>query len=452
MLSKKDIENLMELLMLGPDITLEGLFQTFIKKFNSESHNLFRPCSLCLCLLKENLITEQQRLTSIYLIMESYKNDQKANPFIANLIDVILQYNDQYEAKLFQRIYSSSLKEKEQFSKQQLGILFSEKDSHKYVSSTIYQDKIKEIKAKYMDSLPRNLLAYNYGTTNILCDFNLSDDLQNFPPSVSILPEQLNLCEQDCMIFMPDTLRPIPQSEDLGIDEVSQIYCICNSKQNFILQEEWLNPSLVTEHLWDYKICEPSDKKILLQEILIKAYETKLNDLEYDLFKKELEQDHVNIRDLELNTEFLPKLVENNNKIASLLLIKIAKEKELTQYLEKISTLDLTLQSLEVVNDLINNVSLPKEFIYLYVSNIIQQCDENKKEKNQHQRLVRLVCVFIRQLIKSQSINPKENFIELQAFSIENSKIPEATTLFKLLKDLDNEPNNNNHNNNNNYH
>ncbi|EAS03673.2 ubiquitin family protein, putative (macronuclear) [Tetrahymena thermophila SB210] len=431
MLSKKDIENLMELLMLDPDITLEGLFQTFIKKYNSEYHNLFRPCSLCLCLLKENLITEQQRLTSIFLIMESYKNDQKANPFIANLIDVILQYNDQYEAKLFQRLYSSNLKEKEQFSKQQLGILFQEKDSHKYVASTVYQDKIKEIKAKYIDSLPRNLLAYNYGTTNILCDFNLSDDLQNFPPQVSILPEQLNLCEQDCMLFMPDTLRPIPQSEDLGIDE-----------------EEWLNPSLVTEHLWDYKICEPSDKKILLQEILIKAYETKLNDLEYDLFKKELEQDDVNIRDLELNTELLPKLVENNNKIASLLLIKIAKEKELTQYLEKISTLDLTLQSLEVVNDLINNVNLPKEFIYLYVSNIIQQCDENKKEKNQHQRLVRLVCVFIRQLIKSQSINPKENFIELQAFSIENSKIPEATTLFKLLKDLDNEPNNNNHNNN----
>ncbi|KAL4494606.1 hypothetical protein ABPG72_004508 [Tetrahymena utriculariae] len=367
--------------------------------------------------------------------MESYKNDQKVNPFIANLIDVILQYNDQYEAKLFQRLYSSNLKEKEQLSKQQLGILFQEKDSHKYVATTVYQDKIKEIKSKYMDSLPRNLLAYNYGTTNILCDFNLSDDLQNFPPQVSILPEHLNLCEQDCMLFMPDTLRPIPQSEDLGIDE-----------------EEWLNPSLVTEHLWDYKICEPSDKKILLQEILIKAYETKLNDLEYDLFKKELEQDDVNIRDLELNTELLPKLVENNNKIASLLLIKIAKEKELTQYLEKISTLDLTLQSLEVVNDLINNVSLPREFIYLYVSNIIQQCDENKKEKNQHQRLVRLVCVFIRQLIKSQSINPKENFIELQAFSIENSKIPEATTLFKLLKDLDNDANNNSHNNNNNYH
>lgn len=79
----------------------------------------------------------------------------------------------------------------------------------------------------------------------------------------------------------------------------------------------------------------------------------------------------MNIRDIELNTDLLPRLVENNNKIASYLLIKIAKEKELTQYLEKISTLDLSLQSLEVVNDLINCVTLPKEFKYLYVSNII---------------------------------------------------------------------------------
>ncbi|KAL4494605.1 hypothetical protein ABPG72_004507 [Tetrahymena utriculariae] len=75
MLSKKDIENLMELLMLGPDITLEGLFQTFIKKYNTESHNLFRPCSLCLCLLKENLHltseTKQFKLITMFNIINS---------------------------------------------------------------------------------------------------------------------------------------------------------------------------------------------------------------------------------------------------------------------------------------------------------------------------------------------------------------------------------------------
>jgi len=79
----------------------------------------------------------------------------------------------------------------------------------------------------------------------------------------------------------------------------------------------------------------------------------------------------MNVDEIEVNVELLQKLVENNNKIASQLLIKIAKEKDLTQYLEKISSLDLTLQSLEVVNDLINNVQLPKEFIDIYVSNII---------------------------------------------------------------------------------
>lgn len=49
------------------------------------------------------------------------------------------------------------------------------------------------------------------------------------------------------------------------------------------LQEEWLHPGIVTDLLWDYKICEPSDKKTLLQEILFKAYETKLNESESEV-------------------------------------------------------------------------------------------------------------------------------------------------------------------------
>lgn len=33
--------------------------------------------------------------------------------------------------------------------------LVADKDKHKYITSTIYQDKIKEIKLKYLERLPR---------------------------------------------------------------------------------------------------------------------------------------------------------------------------------------------------------------------------------------------------------------------------------------------------------
>jgi len=41
--------------------------------------------------------------------------------------------------------------------------------------------------------------------------------------------------------------------------------------------------------------------------------------------------------------------------------------------------MELTLSSLEVVNKLVHAVSLPKEFLNLYISNSIVQCEESKR-------------------------------------------------------------------------
>lgn len=55
MLTKLELESLMELLMVNPEITMEGLFSMFMKKFSGEIHNLFRPCYMCLNLISENV-------------------------------------------------------------------------------------------------------------------------------------------------------------------------------------------------------------------------------------------------------------------------------------------------------------------------------------------------------------------------------------------------------------
>ena len=55
MLTKIEVESLMDLMMVGGEITMDALYQQFAKKFSNEGHSLFRPCQLCLSLLSENV-------------------------------------------------------------------------------------------------------------------------------------------------------------------------------------------------------------------------------------------------------------------------------------------------------------------------------------------------------------------------------------------------------------
>ncbi|CAG8497176.1 5792_t:CDS:2 [Ambispora leptoticha] len=216
---------------------------------------------------------------------------------------------------------------------------------------------------------------------------------------------------------------------------------------------QWLNPhGFIPEMEWDYNILADFSDRDEARFLMTKAIHRALTIPEEQFVLNQFEKDAKFVFHCNLSPEMLPDLIENNPRIAIEALLHLLSSHRIGQYLQVLvssinvsrdsNTTDAVTRlrsSMEVVNRLATAWQLPPEFLHKYISNCIRACDESENQNIQY-RQVRLVCLFLQSLISNNIIDINEYFIEIQAFSVQYSRIREAAGLLRSLAAFERPP------------
>eukprot|EP01080_Neovahlkampfia_damariscottae_P001277 gene1277-11364_t len=194
-----------------------------------------------------------------------------------------------------------------------------------------------------------------------------------------------------------------------------------------ILEEDisWIYSNIhEIEPLWDFTNELPDEEYL---ELFQKSFTDALSPKQREKIIQKF--DNISLLKCGLTSNKFPSLVEKNPLIAveSLKKLKRTNSNLLDEYLTILIHMNITLQSLEVMNQFSNELS--KEFLQIYVSKGISIC-----EKENSNRLTRLFSVFLQNLIRKNTIKSFDDIYQIiKGFCIQFPSIKETQVLFQLL-------------------
>ncbi|CAG9804659.1 unnamed protein product [Chironomus riparius] len=172
-----------------------------------------------------------------------------------------------------------------------------------------------------------------------------------------------------------------------------------------------------------------------IKKIATEAFKQTIRIHDQKVLLDVLEKDPDMIHKIGIKPSNISNIIEFNPSFAHNVLAILLKSTVSTDYLSAIikTALNMSLNSLEVVNRLASSMELPTEFLHLYILNCIEACEKMTDERFQ-KRSVRILCVFLQSLVRKKKIDINDISIEIESFCITFSKIKEATELYKICK------------------
>ena len=387
MLSPSELTSLFNLIS-DDSKSFENVLNVFEKTYSKSDE--FKIGITLWFLIKDNLLNLSQMIISFLILNNVFKNENK-NIFPL-ILDRIKNTKNQIEKKFLISLLKNNLN-----------------------SKISIKNLIEEIEKSTNDEKNFDIDNFNNFTSNkekidgffkdwirpvIYDNKNNSNENNSKPFNFSqLIPQELSF-----NYFEPNYMRFYPNSSNEFYDE----------------EPLWIAPNLNHNFLYDFNNnkCE--------KEILFNFLSKELNNFIINENEKKkcllIIEKNVNIlKEINFTPEKFMILIENDQNFAINLILKLKKNVLIEEYLSQFLIKNFSAKSMNVLKEIIENVSLPKSFINKYIKHVINDF----KESDDKNKMARLILNFVVKLFESKLLLKEEfNFDEIEnLFCVSNEEI-----------------------------
>ena len=401
MLSQTELASLNQILS-DDNKTFEGVATTFQKSFSKLDQ--FKIGVNLWCLLKENLLSLHQRLFSFYILYDMYKSEQvPTTPFIPLLLESFESSTNQSEKKLISDLLDFKFTQAKITAKQYIEETKNESDPKVDIAQYWKIHNLsKEESTKQISDWIRPVI---YETTE------KKNEKSNFDFT------QLTNDETSFSSFDPGFLTYYPNS----------------SFQFYEDEPMWILPSLKYDFIWDFTM---SPEQETVSNLINRPLKNKtLSEEQTNYLLETIGENPGILREINFTSDCLMKLIEKNDELAKEILFKISHYKEFENYLSLFFERTWTVNSMKVVNKIIQKVEMPEAFIISYLKHIIKNY-RNETKKESKTRVARLTAFFILNLLEHEHITIDMIPVEIEEIFVEKSKDEDILKLQQKILDL----------------